>query len=393
MSELLATPRTRRIAVAIALTVVGLLLLVAPLYLDAFALRVGFAICGTAIGAIGLTVLTGAAGQLSLAHAFFVAVGAVAYCFLAGDPEPASGPSGLGWPPVLALVAAVVLSGLVGLAMSPLASRLSGLNLGVASLALVFIGQHLLATLVEVTGGFQGRLAPSFAIGGATFDNAGDLIVLGVPFERYERLWYLGVVLLVVAALLAHRLLRGRWGRAFRIVRDQELAASVSGVDVRAAKRRAFVVSSAYAGLAGVLFALVIGSVAPISFTLELSVQYLAMIVIGGLGSVAGAIAGAAFVTGLPLVIQRFSDELSALASWVSPADLARYAYGLVLVLVLLLQPAGLATLWTGERGLPRWATALRRTGRRIPGTNAVPHRSTTPSTARESSTDREVSS
>jgi len=350
--------------IAATLVVVGVLLLVAPLYLDAFALRLGFAICGTAIGAIGLTVLTGAAGQLSLAHAFFVAVGAITYCALGGDPEPASGPAGLGWPPLLALVAAVVVSALVGLLVSPLASRLNGLNLGVASLALVFIGQHLLATLVDVTGGFQGRSAPAFALGGASFDNAGEFVVLGVAFERYERLWYLGVVLLVVSALLAHRLLRGRWGRAFRIVRDQELAAAVSGVDVRAAKRRAFVVSSAYAGLAGVLFALVIGSVAPISFTLELSVQYLAMVVIGGLGSVAGAIAGAAFVTGLPIVIQRFSDELSALAAWLSPSDLARYTYGLVLVLVLVLQPSGVAALWSNDRGLPRWATALRRPAR-----------------------------
>lgn len=372
MSELAApriSPRSasRRLVVPLLLLVVAVLLLIAPLYLDAFTLRLGFAICGAAIGAIGLNILTGAAGQLSLAHAFFIAIGAMTYCYLAGDPDPASGPAGLGWPPLIALLAAVVLSALVGLLVSPMSSRLSGLNLGIASLALVFIGQHLLATLVGITGGFQGRLAPSFELLGLQFSNEGDVIVLGVPFGRYERLWYLGIVLLVIAVIVARNLLRNRPGRAFRMIRDQELAAAVSGIDPRAYKRQAFVISSAYAGLAGVLFALFIGSVAPLSFTLELSVQYLVMIVIGGLGSVGGSIVGAAFVTGLPLLIQRYADAFEAILPGVPPASLARYAYGAALIIVLLLQPAGVAALWSRERTVPRFASALHRAVRRPP--------------------------
>lgn len=368
MSELgvAARPSTRRrTAIAVVLFAAAVLLLIAPLYLDAFTLRLGFAICGAAIGSIGLNILTGAAGQLSLAHAFFIAIGAMSYCYLAGEPDPASGPAGLGWPPAVALVVAVVLSALVGLAVSPMSSRLSGLNLGIASLALVFIGQHLMATLVDITGGFQGRLAPDFELFGLPFSNEGDVVVLGVPFGRYERLWYLGVVLLIAAALIARNLLRGRAGRAFRMIRDQELAAAVSGIDPRAAKRQAFVISSAYAGLAGVMFALFVGSVAPLSFTLELSVQYLVMIVVGGLGSVGGSIVGAAFVTGLPLVIQRYADEIAAVIPAVAPSALARYAYGAALILVLLLQPAGVAALWSRERSVPRFASALQRAAHR----------------------------
>ncbi|MGN7860895.1 branched-chain amino acid ABC transporter permease [Microbacterium sp. 22303] len=350
-----------RVLFAVAIVGAAVLLLIAPLYLDTFALRVGFAICGTAIGAIGLNILTGAAGQLSLAHAFFIAIGAVTYCYLAGDPSPASGPAGLGVSPEIALVAAVVVTSLVGLAVSPMASRLSGLNLGVASLALVFIGQWLLATLVAITGGFQGRSTPDFSLFGFPFSNSGDVIVLGVPFERFERLWYLGVVLLIACAWAARNLLRGRPGRALRMVRDQELAAAVTGIDVRAWKRHAFVLSSGFAGLAGVLFALFVGSIAPVSFTMELSVQYLVMIVIGGLGSIGGSIAGAAFVTGVPLLLQRYSEVVEVVTPALTPASLSRYIYGLVLILVLLLQPAGIAALWSRRRGLPRFVPVLRR--------------------------------
>ncbi|SFF54727.1 branched-chain amino acid ABC transporter permease [Blastococcus tunisiensis] len=335
-----------RLLVTRALAVLGvLLLLVAPLYLEEFWLRLGFTACGAAIGALGLNILTGAAGQLSLAHAFFLAVGAVTYSWLAGDPDPAIGPTGLGWPPVVAMAMAIVVTAAVGLLVSPISSRLSGLYLGIASLALVFIGQHLLATLSGITGGFQGRSAPTFSVFGFEFSNQSELLVLGVPFGRYERLWYLGLLLLAVSAWAGRNLLKSRHGRAFRMIRDKELAAAVSGISVRRGKQNAFVVSSALAGLSGALFAIAIGSIAPVSFSLDVSIQYLVMIVIGGMGTVTGSILGAAVVTALPILTQRYGGVFPLVGDVVSPAAAARYLYGGALIAVLMLQPRGLAAV------------------------------------------------
>jgi branched-chain amino acid transport system permease protein len=127
------------------------------------------------------------------------------------------------------------------------------------------------------------------------------------------------------------------------------VAASVMGVNVQAYKARIFMVSSMYAGLSGVLYALSIGSIAPESFGLFVSIQYLAMIVLGGLGSVGGAVLGAAFVTALPLVFQRYADAVpfvtGAGGGGLAAGEAARYLYGLVIVLVVLFAPEGLAGL------------------------------------------------
>src|ERR687889_746945 len=164
------------------------------------------------------------------------------------------------------MIVGVLLAGLAGLLFSPIAARLRGIYLGVASLGLVFIGQHVLNTWTSVTGGFNGRSAPEFSLFGFTFGNKDPLLfVAGVPYREAERLWYQG---------------------------------------------RVFLVSSMYAGLSGVMYALSIGSIAPESFGLEESIQYLAMIVLGGLGSVGGAALGALFISAMPLIFQRYADVL-----------------------------------------------------------------------------------
>ena len=258
--------------------------------------------------------------------------------------------SGLGWPPVVGLIAGVLLAGLAGLLFSPIAARLRGIYLGVASLGLVFIGQHVLNSWTQVTGGFNGRSTPEFSLFGFTFGNTDpDLFVLEVPFREAERLWYLGLVLALAAYWFARNLLRSRPGRALETLRDSEVAASVMGVNVQRYKGRVFLVSSMYAGLSGVMYALSIGSIAPESFGLELSILYLAMIVLGGLGSVGGAALGALFVSALPLVFQRYADALpfvgGAGESGLAPGEAARYLFGLAIILVVLFQPAGLAGL------------------------------------------------
>jgi branched-chain amino acid transport system permease protein len=248
------------------------------------------------------------------------------------------------------MVAGVLLAGLAGLIFSPIAARLRGIYLGVASLGLVFVGQHLLNTWTTVTGGFNGRTTPVFSLFGFTFsDNDPYLAVLNVPFGQAERLWYLGLAVLAVSWLFARNLVRSRPGRALQTLRDSEVAAAVMGVNVQGYKARAFLVSSMYGGLSGVLYALSIGSIAPESFGLDVSVQYLAMIVLGGLGSVGGAVLGAVVVSALPLVFQQYAASLPLVAGsgegGVSAGLAARFLYGAFVVLIVIFQPTGLAGL------------------------------------------------
>ncbi len=368
--------RRRRSPLGIAATVLlVVLLLIAPIYVEEFWLRTGFAACGAIIGAIGLNLLVGTTGQLSLAHAFFLAVGAITYVFVSGEPgNGAEKTDGLGLPPLVGMVLGVLLAGLAGLVFSPIAARLRGIYLGVASLGLVFIGQHVLDTWTSVTGGFNGRTTPPFSLFGFSF-SSGDpyLAVLGVPFKGPERLWYLGIVLALAAYWFARNLLRSRPGRALMTLRDSEVAAAVMGVDVQGYKARVFLVSSMYAGLAGVLYALSIGSVAPESFALDLSVLYLAMIVLGGLGSVGGAVLGAIFVSSLPILFQEYAGSLPFISEpgegGVSPGQAARLLFGLAIVLVVLFEPAGLVGL----------AQRVRRGGRRAPSSRPETVPSSTP--------------
>jgi branched-chain amino acid transport system permease protein len=351
LSRAAVAPRRSRTRL-IVLAVVVVLLLIAPLYVQEFWLRTGFAVFGAIIGAIGLNLLVGTTGQLSLAHAFFLAVGAISYVYVSGE----SGGigivklSGLGLPPLIGMIVGVLLAGLAGLLFSPIAARLRGIYLGVASLGLVFIGNHLLNTWTSVTGGFNGRAAPKFSLFGFSFSNKDPLLfIAGVPYGEAERLWYLGLVLALAAYLFARNLLRSRPGRALQTLRDSEVAASVMGVNVQRYKGRVFLVSSMYAGLSGVLYALSIGSIAPESFGLEVSIQYLAMIVLGGLGSVGGAALGALFVSAMPLVFQKYADALpfvgAAGQGGLGAGEAARFLYGAAIVLVILFEPAGLAGL------------------------------------------------
>ena len=339
-----------------------ILLAALPYYIDTALEQIGLFAFSAAIAAIGLNLLTGSTGQLSLAHAFFVAVGAYGYCYFAGGGGIVDqGVSGLGLPPLLALVLAVLVTGACGLVLTPIASRLRGIYLGIATLALIFIGQHVFFNAAGLTGGFNGRSVEPFAVGGFTFTNTKpDLVVLGVVFGQYERLWYLGLLLLVISYLFAKNLLAGRPGRALQAVRDSEVAGAVMGVSIRRYKAGAFVISSVYAGLAGVLYALTVSHVVPDSFGFQLTIDYLAMIVIGGLGSVGGAVVGAFFVSALPLLLNQYSGAIPFLAApgsgGVDAGSFARYIYGGLVILVILFEPEGMAALGRrlGGRGARR---------------------------------------
>jgi branched-chain amino acid transport system permease protein len=314
--------------------------IVAPLYLDAFWLQVGLFAFAAMVAALGLNLLFGEAGQLSLAHSFFVAVGAYSYTFFASETREVGVSSQAGWglPPLLAVVLAVLAAGVAGLLFSPIAARVRGIYLGVASLGLVFLGQHVLFNAEALTGGFNGRdVPPLTAFGFSIADDAGDL-------------WYVGLVVVVACWWFYRNVRASRAGRALHAVRDGEVAASVMGVNVMRAKGSAFLVSSMLAGLGGVLLALAFRHIVPETFGVLLAVEYLAMIVIGGVGSPNGTLAGALFVSALPVVLQRYSDALPFLAE--SPAGggitsgiAARYCYGAAIVVLLLVEPGGLAAL------------------------------------------------
>jgi branched-chain amino acid transport system permease protein len=358
----------RRLATRVALVALIVFLLWLPEYAEAFWLQTGLFAMSAAIAAIGLTLLVGVTGQLSLAHAFFVAIGAYGYCYLAGQEPPAgvtSLPGGAGLPPVLAAIGAVVVAGLAGAAFSPIAGRLRGIYLGLASLGLVFIGQHILFNAKGITGGFNGRDAQPMSLLGFSFSDRDpdNLIVFGVPYGQLERLWYLGLLLVAVAWWYARGVVHSRPGRAMSTVRDSEIAAAVMGVNVPVYKGAAFTLSSMYAGLAGVFLALAFGRIVPDSFGFLVSIDYLVMIVLGGLGSIGGAVIGALVVSALPQILNHYAGSLPLVVEpggeGLQPSDAARFLYGAAVVAVLIFAPQGLNGIVRRPRRPPSPAQPL----------------------------------
>jgi branched-chain amino acid transport system permease protein len=328
---------------------------VLPLVLEDFWLQLGLFVMASAVGAVGLTLLVGVAGQLSLGHAAFAAIGA--YVYVWATSEATDDLAGAGLPAVLGLVIAVGVAALVGAVFSPVASRLRGIYLGLATLGLVFLVRHLLLNLEGWTGGFTGRSVEPFTVGGFSFSNRDPdyLAIAGVELEGLHRLWYLFLGIALLACWLAANLRGSRTGRAWANVRDSETAAAAMGISVARYKASAFVVSSGYAGLAGALLALAYGRLAPDVFSLTFSVDFLVMIVLGGLGSVGGAAVGALFVTALPLVLAQYSSSLPFLAApgsgGLDPSTASRMLYGLAIIAVLIFLRGGLAGTFRRLRG------------------------------------------
>ena len=349
-------PWGRKLAGRIGLLLLGLAV---PFLVDTFLLQIGLFAMAAAVAALGMTLLLGQAGQLSLGHSFFLAVGAYGYTFLAAPSDRLA--AGLGLPPAVAALLATVLAGVAGLLFSPIAARLRGIYLGIATLGLVFLAQYVLANAPRLTGGDNGRSVPAFTLGGLTFgsDPGGPHYLLNVLWGREQKLWYLFLLVTVAAYGYLRTLIRARPGRTLRAIRDRELMAGIIGVPVTRYKAYVFLLSSMYAGLGGVLFAIALRRIVPETFGVSLSIEYLAMVVIGGLGVAGGAVAGAAFVAGLPSVLERYAGVLpglatSAGASGVSPAVAAKFGYGAVVVLLLLFEPDGLAGLAARLRHRPR---------------------------------------
>jgi branched-chain amino acid transport system permease protein len=292
-----------------------------------------------AIGALGLNLLTGYTGQVSLGHAFFYGVGAYGAAVFAGR---------LGWPFPLWLLAAAALGGLLGGLAGPFALRLRGNYLVIVSLGLLVIGQHVFENWTSVTGGLTGTsVRAPIALG--SFDVA-SLRLGGARLSRNQGFLFFVWGAVAVLALAARNIVRTRPGRALQAVRDKDLAAEVIGVSLVQYKVGAFVVSSGYAACAGAIYAAYARFVSPLDFSLFLSIQFIAMIVVGGIGTIKGAILGALFLTLLPRAIESVSGSLPFVSdgtgAGITVQSLNQAMFGVLIVVFLLFEPLGLAEIW-----------------------------------------------
>ena len=281
--------------------------LVAPRYLVFLATLVAI----NAVVAIGLNLLSGYTNQLSFGHAGFLAIGAYVAA-LVSIHIPAL-------PVPVTLLAAGLATGLVGLALGIPCLRLEGLYLAMATLAFGFVVTEAIANLDGLTRGNDGLRVPLARLGPWALDT---------DVARY----YLVVAVAAALIVAALNVAATRTGRAFLAIRTSEIAAQASGINAAAYKTIAFVLSAFYTGVAGGLFAFVVGFLSPDAFDVFLSVDFLVMIILGGLGSVLGSVAGAAIVTVL-------NDSLAGFQAF------RPLIFGAIMIVCMLFMPGGLAAM------------------------------------------------
>lgn len=302
-------------------TVVGLL----PVFISAFRAQqlayVAIYLCAL----LGLNVLTGYAGQISLGHGAFMAVGGYTTAILMADH---------GVKDIVTIPLAALVAGAAGFLFGVPALRLSGLYLALATFAVAVATPAVIKKFEGFTGGGSG--INLFGIPELT---AGiePVTVLGRALVFNDWLYYLCWTVALILYVGGWLLLRGRTGRAFRAVRDSETAAQSSGVSLRRTKTLGFAVSAAYAGTAGSLFAIATTFVNPDTFPISLSIFLLVGVVVGGLGSLTGLVAGAVFIQFLPLWAQEVSKSPGA----------PGVVYGVILIATMALLPGGVAGLLT----------------------------------------------
>lgn len=299
-----------------------------------------------AIGGIGLNLLTGYTGQVSLGHAFFIGCGAYAAAWFGGEQ---------GWPMIVWLPLAALVGGVLGGVIGPVALRLHGNYLAIVTIGLLFLGEHIFTEWDAVTGGGRGTAVDaSLALGPLDFTN---LKLFGTTFSRDQGLFFLLWGVVALTALIAKNMVRTRPGRAMQAIRDRDVAAEVVGVSLLRYKVGAFAVSSAMAAVAGAFYGAAIQRfVSPVEFGgtlgLVLSITFVAVIIVGGMGTVFGSILGALVVGALPRVIQNFSGDIPFLSTSptddgiLSVASFNNMLFGALIVVFLLVEPRGLAALW-----------------------------------------------
>ncbi|MEO9135292.1 MAG: branched-chain amino acid ABC transporter permease [Casimicrobiaceae bacterium] len=285
-----------------------------------------------ALAALGLNILTGYAGQLSLGTAAFMAVGAFAsYNFVLRIP---------GIPLLLAFAGGGVMAAAVGLVFGLPSLRIRGFYLAVATLAAQFF---ILWCLTKV--GWFTNYNPSGVI------TAQQMVIAGYAFDSPQEKYLLVLAIVTLLALAAKNMARGNIGRQWMAIRDMDVAAEVIGIRPMRAKLLAFAVSSFYCGVAGALFAYAyLGTVEPEAYSLDLSFRILFMIIIGGVGTVLGAFLGSAFIVVVPILLSIFVSFLDDTLHLHVPSsvgsNLQLMVFGGLIIFFLIVEPFGLARIW-----------------------------------------------
>ncbi|MGH7374384.1 MAG: branched-chain amino acid ABC transporter permease [Candidatus Rokuibacteriota bacterium] len=321
------------------LAAVVLLPLAVPAYLTDISLVFIYGLCG-----LSLMVLAGYTGLVSLGHAAFLGIGAYAHVYFLQD---------LGLPWVAAVALAAAISAAVGVLVGLPALRMTGVYLTIATLAFALIIQEVFTRWEHVTHGLKGRPVDK-------------PMIFGVSFASDWAFYFLCLAVLIGGLWLTANVLRAPTGRAWVAIRDSEIAAQSMGVHLARYKTMAFAYSAGLMGAAGALFAHKIGFLAPDIFSVLLSIQFLLMVVVGGLGSLHGALYGAVFVAMLPVLISEARDLVpawagQAVAVFGKDAGAAAYLaverfakqpglepgiFGLILVLFILFEPLGIYGRW-----------------------------------------------
>jgi branched-chain amino acid transport system permease protein len=342
-----------------------------PFALNAGQLTTASFVLIAAIGALGLNVLTGYTGQVSLGHAFFLAVGAYTAAVLGGNVHL----SAAVWLPAAGVVAA-----LCGALVGPTALRLHGLYLAIVTLGLVYIGQHLWFNVPAISGGPGGRAFPAVTFGPFDFSSGQQLTVGGAVIDRNGLYYYLALIILAAATAYVWNVSRGRPGRAMQAVREREVAAAVMGVNLARTKISAFVISSFLAGVSGALYASYLSFVTPGQWDVLLSVQYVAAIIVGGIGTVWGPLLGSIVIFALPSVLQSLVPQSSS--GGLPLDDISSIVFGLLIIAFFVLEPRGIVGLGARLASL-RSRRPLRRDELRGPTQEDQPNQRREPEWAR----------
>jgi branched-chain amino acid transport system permease protein len=303
-----------------------LFLLVFPFAADAYMLYVANMIGFAVIGAVGLNLLTGFTGQISLGHAAFLGVGAYTSAILV---------TRLGFSFWLSIPFAGLVAAVAGIIIGIPSLRVKGLYLCIATLAAQFIFEFIFIHWESMTKGITGINIPPPRIG-------------SLEFITEKEFYWITLFFVILGVGYARNLVRSRMGRAFVAIRDRDLSAEIIGINLFRYKLSAFAISSFYAGVAGALWVNFLKVVTPDHFPFILSIQYLAMIIVGGLGSVLGSIFGAVFITLTPELLNYLSEIAKVNAPGYEEifVPMKEVVFGLLIVLFLIFEPRGLAEIW-----------------------------------------------
>jgi branched-chain amino acid transport system permease protein len=301
--------------------VLGVVLLAAPWWASEYVMTQLHFIGIYSIVGLGLMLLVGFTGQISLGHAAFLAVGAYTEALL----------TAAGWPFWLTLPCAALLSAAVGIVVGLPALRLKGIYLAIATLAFGVIVEEILARWEGLTGGNSGL-------------HVKPIVLLGRKFDGDADFYYLVLALVVICCIALANLLRAPTGRAFVAVRDSEVSAACLGVNLARTKTLSFALSAALTGIGGALYAHKVSFISPEQFTLLVSIELVTIVILGGVGSLHGAVLGAAFIIVLPQLIAIAKDYLPAGVA--GAAGLQSTVFGLVLIGFIIFEPMGLYGRW-----------------------------------------------